>query len=239
LLNPDPLPLMPMLQGTLYLAFATIIGGAIGLVYPGRRLTGISAGERRLAFWNGKVGQAFAKLAAFKLPRRASPEALANRPTELAIGLAVAELYKALPRETQRELRDLPNVVRKLEEDAQQMRKRISQCDDAIANADVDRPGSLASRAEMIASPGEDALDEHRRSVVGDLRTARDSAGRKLAIAVAALENIRLDLLRLQAGAGSVDSLTSMLTKARRIGDEATAIADARVEVEDVVRTPS
>ena len=235
---PEMLPFLETLEDTVYLAFATVTGAAIGLVYPGRRVSGLGTIEHRVRFWGGRLGEGFAKLAAFRLPRRATPEALANRPTELAIGLAADELFAALPRETQRAMRDLPAVVRRLEEDAQRMRKKIAQCDEALVHTDVMRPGSLAARAEQIASPGEDELDVRRRSVVEDLRSAKDQAGRRLAVAVAALENIRLDLLRLQAGAGTLDSLTAALEAARHLGDEAVTLAAAREEVADVVRTP-
>jgi len=65
---------------------------------------------------------------------------------------------------------------------------------------------------------------------------ARDLAAGRLATAVAALENLRLDLLRLKAGAGSVDELSANLTEARRIAAEIDAQVAGRIEVEQVLR---
>ena len=58
-----------------------------------------------------------------------------------------------------------------------------------------------------------------RREAVGERETARDRARERLEETVAALENLRLDLLRLHAGVGSPDDLTAALEKAREMGD--------------------
>jgi hypothetical protein len=63
---------------------------------------------------------------------------------------------------------------------------------------------------------------------------ARGESGPALTNTVAALENVRLALLRLRAGAGSVKDLTAFLERAREIGDQ----VDARIEVERAVRRP-
>ena len=66
-----------------------------------------------------------------------------------------------------------------------------------------------------------------------------------LADSVAALEGIRLDLLRLHAGAGDLAPLTTLLDAARRIGEDLDRLAAAQDEVEDATsrrlgpRTPT
>jgi serine/threonine-protein kinase len=53
--------------------------------------------------------------------------------------------------------------------------------------------------------------------MAADLQTARDGAQQRLTEAVSALETIRLELLRMHAGAGSVVSMTQDLTAARAL----------------------
>ena len=69
-------------------------------------------------------------------------------------------------------------------------------------------------------------------------RTPRCSAARKkaaaahLAESVAALEGIRLDLLRLHAGASDLAPLTTLMDAARHIGEDVSRLAEAQQEVE-------
>jgi hypothetical protein len=53
-----------------------------------------------------------------------------------------------------------------------------------------------------------------------------------LADSVAALEGIRLDLLRLHAGAGDLAPLTTLIDAARSLGEDVNRLAEARREVE-------
>jgi serine/threonine-protein kinase len=96
--------------------------------------------------------------------------------------------------------------------------------------------------AELFA-----ALPEGQRQGLGDVpglidrleadalalrgRVADSDASARLATTVAALEALRLDLLRLDAGTGSLDELTQDLEAARRIGEEIDAEVQARREV--------
>jgi hypothetical protein len=53
-----------------------------------------------------------------------------------------------------------------------------------------------------------------------------------MADAVTALEGIRLNLLRLTAGAGSIDSLTADIAVARDVSDEVRRLLEGHREVE-------
>jgi hypothetical protein len=53
--------------------------------------------------------------------------------------------------------------------------------------------------------------------------------------AVAALETIRLNLLRMQAGVGNIDGLTQDLDAARGVADEVEMLLAGRQEVEDAL----
>jgi serine/threonine-protein kinase len=67
------------------------------------------------------------------------------------------------------------------------------------------------------------------------LETRRKKASTQLAESVAALEGIRLDLLRLHAGAGDLAPLTTLMDAVKNIGEEIGRLADAQKEVEDSV----
>ena len=55
--------------------------------------------------------------------------------------------------------------------------------------------------------------------IPADLRDARETSERHLAEAVASLETIRLGLLRLTTGTGTVEGLTTDLAAAADVGD--------------------
>jgi hypothetical protein len=61
----------------------------------------------------------------------------------------------------------------------------------------------------------------------------------RLAEAVAALETIRLGLLRLRAGAGTVDGLTADLAAAQQIGDATERLLQAGSEVSALLEKSS
>jgi hypothetical protein len=76
------------------------------------------------------------------------------------------------------------------------------------------------------------ALMERRDALDREVALSRNAAKQRLADAVTALETIRLDLLRLTAGAGGVDSLTADLAEARAVSVEVGRLLLARDEVE-------
>jgi serine/threonine-protein kinase len=199
-------------------------GAIIGFV--SRRKQHDLLDEGREKVWSSVWGERLARIAGWRLRRRA-PAAALHRPTEVAIGMAAVDLFRALPKPMQKQLGDLPDLLEKLERDAREMRRRSDELSvqlDAIS-------GPQATASATLGQQG--AIAERRVSVASELRSARDSASRRLSATVAALENIRLDLLRLQAGAGSLESLTSVIDAARRVG---TAVDDALSSREETER---
>jgi serine/threonine-protein kinase len=170
--------------------------------------------ERRLRFWQGKFGQAIFKLSGAGLHKRIAEVRATHRPTEMQIGLAVGALFESLPKEQRRLVGDVPGTVAKLEDDAQQLRESIN----------------LLSEAEAAALPSNVKFP-------ADLREMRETAERQLAEVVAALESIRLELLRLTAGVGSVEGLTTNLLAAGEIGDNVANVMLGLEEVEAVFKT--
>jgi serine/threonine-protein kinase len=91
-----------------------------------------------------------------------------------------------------------------------------------------------ADRASLADVP---RLIERLEADAVALGTRRDDprAAERLAVVVSALETLRLDLFRLQAGALTRDGLTSNIQAIRRIGEEVDARLAAETEVERLV----
>jgi serine/threonine-protein kinase len=170
-------------------------------------------------FWKSRIGGWILRQTARFGSSAAIGPSVTHRPTELALGMAAEQLYDSLPRDTRRQLRDLPDVLRRLERDAQRMRARLEELQQALA--DTGRAGS----------PDPTIAARHDR-LVTDLIAERDLVQQRLKDAVAALETIRLSLLRLHAGTGTVQSLTTDLGLARDIARDIAAQADGYLELE-------
>jgi eukaryotic-like serine/threonine-protein kinase len=175
---------------------------------PERLRRGWQAGIRD-RLWNSRVGEWFArKLGAPERSRAVGAGAF--RATEAALGVAAAELFAALPSAYREQMAELPAVVSALEARA------------AEARADLEVVASLAA-----SEAGGTEVLEHRRA----------AAAERLSASVAALEGLRLDLLRLHAGATDLAPLTTLLDAARAFGDEANRLVDAQAEVQALLVT--
>jgi serine/threonine-protein kinase len=154
--------------------------------------------------WNSRLGAWLARRLGAPEQSRAVGGGV-FRATEAALGLAAAELYDALPKLHREHLDELPAIITALEARAAEARAEMEVLD-------------------AMASQGSDA---------DVLAARRQSAAAHLAESVAALESIRLDLLRLHAGAGDLAPLTTLMDAARRIGEDVNRLAEAQREVED------
>jgi predicted component of type VI protein secretion system len=182
--------------------------------------------RRRLKFWKRRFGKWLFKVVSKGVKSKKQIPALTSRPTELAVGMAVASLFESLPKETQASMADLPDVVSGLEADAQRMRDRI------------DDFNSLLQHAGYEAGTGgeEDLPDSEKRSSAAlRVEKLRDEARQRLAESVAALENLRVDLLRLRAGTAKLESVTTKLGKARDIADQVDRLLESQLEVEKLL----
>jgi eukaryotic-like serine/threonine-protein kinase len=168
--------------------------------------------------WTGRLGRWLFNVARMFMSEKVRPASLTHRPTELALGMAAEQLYDSLPKHTRHQLRDLPDVVHRLEQDAQRMRARLGELQEALADVGQRSP--------------EPAIAARHDRIVADLNKERDLVQQRLKDAVAALETIRLNLLRLHAGTGTVQSLTTDLGLARDVAEEISAHADGYSEVE-------
>ena len=195
--------------------FAWVGSGAGALIALQRRRDVDSEVYSR--FWTGTLGRWLFKLARWITPRRAIPAAFTHRPTELSIGLAADQLFEKLDKNARKRLGDLPAAVRGLERDAQRMRARLETLQDALAGAEQ-HPSERANR------------------IRADLIAERDLVQRRLGEAVAALETIRLGLLRLHAGTATVQSLTTDLGLAAQVARDVDGLLDGRREAEQLLR---
>jgi eukaryotic-like serine/threonine-protein kinase len=223
---------------TLGTAGATLFGILIGGLEPGlvffTSLTvGVGSGVGMLGMlqrrrdvdsefwgklWTGRLGRWLFGFARAFAGAKAIPAPLTHRPTELSIGMAAEQLYESLPKETRRQLRDLPDVVHRLEDDAQRTRRRLEELQEALGDAGRDAADS--------------AIGARHARILADLTAERGLVEKRLADAVAALETIRLNLLRLHAGTGSVQSLTTDLGLAREVAKEIGLLLEGQREVE-------
>ena len=163
----------------------------------------------RERLWRSTIGVALAKR--LGAPATSNPVGVGVfRATEVALGVAAGDLFAALPQAYREQLAALPSIVAALEARA------------AAARADVE----MLDAQPTSANHPEDAL--HSR---------RDAARSQLGSSVAALEGIRLDLLRLHAGASDLMPLTTLLDAAKLLGEDVDRLAAAQQQV--AMRSPN
>jgi serine/threonine-protein kinase len=207
--------LLPNVDAWMWISAGSVVAGSISLAVG----THLRAGridqkaERRFKFWKGTLAKWLFKVARIGLKQKALPMRPTHRPTELQIGFAIDALYEQLPKEIRSGLGDVSSVVRQLEADAQTLRQTLEMLNDAHA----------AARATGSEIPT-------------DLRDAREATEKHLADAVASLETVRLGLLRLTAGTGTVEGLTTDLAAAADVGDDIDRLMAGMTDVELLLR---
>jgi eukaryotic-like serine/threonine-protein kinase len=158
----------------------------------------------RERLWNSRAGQWLARRLGAPERSRAVDGGV-FRATEAALGVAASELFAALPNDYREQLAELPATVALLEIRA------------AEARAEVDVLAALAPSGSADAEV---------------LAARREAAKAQLAESVAALESIRLDLLRLHANAEDLAPLTTLMDAARLLGEDLSRLAEAQREAE-------
>jgi serine/threonine-protein kinase len=71
------------------------------------------------------------------------------------------------------------------------------------------------------------------------LERRKAAASKNLGASVAALEGLRLDLLRLHGGADNLAPITTLIQSAKELSDDATRLADAQREVDEALAQPN
>lgn len=152
----------------------------------------------RERLWTSRAGEWLARRLGAPTRSRAIDGGI-FRATEAVLGVAASELFGALPAAYRTQLAELPAVVNALE------------------------AGAAGARAELAV------LDALATDALGArvLTARREAATALLTQSVAALEALRLDLLRLHAGSSDLAPLTTLINAAGRIGDHIHHLADA------------
>jgi hypothetical protein len=188
----------------------------IGLIAP--VAWGRWFGARLEAPYDGRPGLFSRLVMRFKLKGffwlarlRRKPNAPAAMPsdqhTEVVIAGAARDILRALP-DPDRRLVGAGQLLARLESDAAGLRQRLRELDDAAAAM-----GSAAS--------------PKHHELAQDLDAARRAVTERLGTTVTALENLRLDLLRIRAGLVQQDSLTEELDALRDLSTR----VDAQLEL--------
>jgi len=191
--------------------FATIFGGRWKRLRTGE-------GPAWATFWRSKFGKWLGRVAATNLRDRAVP---ADRPTELKIAMSAESLFQSLSKPLRESLGDVPAVLRGLQERAHATREQIAKLDAVFASGTGDAREHAGDKREALA---------------GDVKKSRAVAEARLAELVTALETVRLDLLRLQAGIGSTESITQDLAAAAEVGREADRLVAGLGEADAAIR---
>jgi len=198
---------------TLLIYFPVIIGSGI---VAGVATLALTSARRDVdtAFWHriwtGRIGRAVFAIARKLVGKGGQRTAFTHRPTELSLGLAAEELYAHLPKATREALGDMPTALRRLQNAAQVLRVESDRLQEALNDA------------------GGAAMSEDFASV----RDTRDQLLARHRDAVAELEALRLGLLRLHAGAVSVESVTTHLRLATEVSEHVERLIAARTEME-------
>ena len=199
--------------------YGTAIGLGIGIRWERLR----RGGEPLLAkFWRGPIGRLMERFAGYKLGQRAIP---ADRPTELGIAMSAEALYADLDKATRKAVGDVPAVLKSLEAQAREMRARVRALDDSLAEAQ--RTSSRAAGAKDLQA-----------KLVEDLKSTRAAAEARHADIVTAMETLRLNLLRLRAGAAKAESVTQDLAAAQALSEDVDRLLEGAGEVELALKAP-
>jgi hypothetical protein len=203
-------------------AVGLLVGSAAALLISARTDALPPQRKARLPFTQrvlkGPVGRWLFGMAGFRLKRehRVVLPPVDEGRTEVVVGDAVEQMFDGLNPDLRRQFSEVPDIVHRLQAEAGALREREAELGRAIARAEP-------LKADDRGLPGRYA--ETREALSG----SRDAVRARLTEVVGALENLRLDLIRLLAGVASRDDLTADLDHARRIGDR----VEARIQAHD------
>ena len=165
--------------------------------------------------WRGPLGRLAFSIAKRSGGARPAVAAMTHRATELSLGLAAEQLYDSLPKDSRQQLGDIPALLKRLQSDAQSLRKRYESLQEALGDS------AAANTPEY-----------------DDLRAMRDEVQARLGEAVGTLETLRLGLLRLHAGSMTVDGFTTHLDVASEMSEQVSRLIAAHQSVDRVLEFP-
>jgi serine/threonine-protein kinase len=205
---------------------------ALGVPLLGRRFKNFNSGTLRERLWNSRVGITIAKWLRPKNTRPAA--AFVSQPTEVALGSAAGNLFTALPQTVRDQFPELPSVVSGLEAHAAKCRVRIQELDRLYNEAINDTAISRLRGADPLSE--DTSISAQRKQTVDELDAARGIARADLAHTVAALESIRLDLLKMHAGGDASRQIATSIEAARELKHGLDLALSAKHEVSSILR---
>jgi serine/threonine-protein kinase len=186
----------------------TLFAG-LGLIGAGLSLMMMSTGRASMldrlvtAIWSGPIGRGIFRVGAWRLTRPAA--GTAGAATSGSITSGPLTILASLPGTSRRELAGAKAKIELLEDALRALGERQVQLENAIAEAGT-------------ATPAVDPVVQARRTeLVLDLTRARDDAIAKRERLASALENVRLQLIRVKSGVGSPSDVATELTAAQGI----------------------
>jgi eukaryotic-like serine/threonine-protein kinase len=180
----------------------------------GSPLRGLGLAERLMA---GRFGKALLRIAGIGVGQTEHLPTPGDDHTEILLASVAGDLFAKLDTAVRERFAEIPDVIARLEADAAALRLRERKLGEILVRAG---PG-------WDTGPASQPPDEAE-----GVRQAREQVRQRLLAAVAAMEHLRLDLLRLHAGIGSADDLTIDLERARSVSVGVNAELSAREEVD-------
>ena len=192
----------------------------------GRGAVGATRGTEFRRWLNEKLERGVAR-SLTRLARRiyapnASIEfvAVADAPTELFLERAVHAAIAKLSPLQQSELHEVAAAANALAHDAERLRARDTALQDALRLA------------------RQETTNEGRNRLLSELGAERSAVQNRLATTIAALETMRLDLLRLETSSGSRPGLTTHLGVVKDLAYRVDAAAELRAYLAHSTPTP-
>jgi serine/threonine-protein kinase len=205
---------------------------ALGVPLLGKRFKNFNAGTLRERLWNSRVGITVAK---WLRPQNARPAAaFMPQPTEVALGSAAGNLFAALPQPVRDQFPELPDVVGGLESHAAQCRVRIQDLDRLYNDAVNETAISRLRGSDPLSE--DTAISAQRKQAIHELDVARGVARSDLTRTVAALESIRLDLLKMHAGSDASRQIATSIEAARELKHGLEIALTAKREVSSILK---
>jgi hypothetical protein len=151
-----------------------------------------------------------------KTPSRAT--VAENQPTEVILAAAADEIFSGLSDADRAIVAEVPRVIQQMQEAAASFRRKQAALDASIASV-----GDVANNAK-------------RAEVLAEMQAERANVAARLRSTVEAMENLRLDLLKLRAGVGTAGALTAAIVAGQRVSEGIDYTIAGREEASRVIR---
>ena len=146
------------------------------------------------------------------------------------------DVFLSLDENHQSTLAEALKIVEAVNSRIEALKKREAELDATLAEATGNTFKHHVERLEELRNDPdkerEAALLDRRVSAVSQIEDERRRVEQRMASAVAAVENIRVALLRLRSGVGSIGEVADDLDAAKAIGDDAEGFLTGRSDID-------